>query len=560
MAGAPGLPAATATWCAAASSTRSWPRTPSTAGATLLAGHRGGRARSSTAASCAAPWCSDKDGGATAEIRARYVVVADGANSRFGRALGTFRTREWPYGTAIRTLLGDARCTPSRGSSRRSTCKDRNGNPMPGYGWIFPVGDGTVNIGVGLLSTFRDFKSVNTTHLLDAYAHRSPSDWEIDPEQPDVQADRAGGIPMGGSVGPKAGPTYLVVGDAAGSVNPFNGEGIDYAYETGRMAAEVLARGARRPATRTALQRYPKLLDEEYGQYFKVARLFARVIGRPALMRELTRVGHAQPHADGVGAADHGQPAAPRRARPGRGRLQGRRQARQARPQRLTARLGALALRMTARPRMAPQAVRMDRARWATGGTCCEVGGAERAAGADLVADRPLDHLRRGGSATPGGPRRDRRGARRSAPVRRRRRTPPAAAPRRRQRRVVALRGEVGEIRVEQRRTSHRRDDPQPCRRALGVVLDRPPDRRRPSTASSSRNCHDWNPLDASSRTRNPENSRGVIVSSTSIWATTTLRIVRIRRSVRIECDVSPASSNACRWASSCSSCLNHSS
>ena len=45
---------------------------------------------------------------------------------------------------------------------------------------------------------------------------------------------------MGGSVGPKAGPTYLVVGDAAGTVNPFNGEGIDYAYETGRMAADVL--------------------------------------------------------------------------------------------------------------------------------------------------------------------------------------------------------------------------------------------------------------------------------------------------------------------------------
>jgi flavin-dependent dehydrogenase len=95
---------------------------------------------------------------------------------------------------------------------------------------------------------------------------------------------------MGGSVGPKAGPTYLVVGDAAGSVNPFNGEGIDYAYETGRMAADVVhvALAAGDP---TALQRYPKLLDDEYGQYFKVARLFARVIGRPVLMRELTRAG-----------------------------------------------------------------------------------------------------------------------------------------------------------------------------------------------------------------------------------------------------------------------------
>ena len=227
------------------------------------------------------------------EIRARYVVVADGANSRFGRSLGTFRTREWPYGTAIRTYWESPRHAEPWIESALDV-KDRNGNPMPGYGWIFPVGDGTVNIGVGLLSTFREFKSVNTTHLLDAYAHQVADRWEINPDQPECKAT-SGRIPMGGSVGPKAGPSYLVIGDAAGSVNPFNGEGIDYAYETARMAAQVLheALDAGDP---TALQRYPSLLDEEYGEYFKVARLFARVIGRPALMRELTRAGmHSRP-------------------------------------------------------------------------------------------------------------------------------------------------------------------------------------------------------------------------------------------------------------------------
>jgi flavin-dependent dehydrogenase len=113
--------------------------------------------------------------------------------------------------------------------------------------------------------------------------------WEIDPDNPTNKAT-SGRIPMGGSVGPKWGPTYLVVGDAAGSVNPFNGEGIDYAYETARIAADVLfqAISENDPA---ALQQYQQLLDAEYGQYFKVARLFARIIGRPAIMRELSRVG-----------------------------------------------------------------------------------------------------------------------------------------------------------------------------------------------------------------------------------------------------------------------------
>jgi geranylgeranyl reductase family protein len=221
-------------------------------------------------------------------IRASYVVIADGANSRFGRSLGTARTKAWPYGTAIRTYWASPRHAEPWIESALDV-KDRQGNSMPGYGWIFPVGDGTINVGVGLLSTFKKFKDVNTTHLLDSYAHMIAERWEIDPGSPECRAT-SGKIPMGGSVFPKMGPTHLVIGDAAGSVNPFNGEGIDYAYETARMAATVL-HDALRSGDASALQQYPTLLDDEYGQYFKVARLFARVIGRPALMRELSRVG-----------------------------------------------------------------------------------------------------------------------------------------------------------------------------------------------------------------------------------------------------------------------------
>ncbi|MBX3314403.1 MAG: geranylgeranyl reductase family protein [Actinobacteria bacterium] len=230
----------------------------------------------------------DKASGRTSELRARYVVVADGANSRFGRALGTARNRSYPQGMAIRTYYE----SPLHDDPWIESCldvRDRNGSSLPGYGWIFPVGNGTINVGIGLLSTFRDWRDVNTSHLMAEWAATAPAHWKIDPDNP-VAPPTGGRIPMAGSVNPKVGPNWAVVGDAGGSVNPFNGEGIDYAYETARTVAGLLDE-AIRTGDGMALQQYPHLLDEEYGLYFKVARLFANVIGQPALMRELTRVG-----------------------------------------------------------------------------------------------------------------------------------------------------------------------------------------------------------------------------------------------------------------------------
>lgn len=224
--------------------------------------------------------------GRTTEVRARYVLVADGANSRFGRSLGTFRQRNWPYATAIRSYWS----SPLHDAPLLEAVLDlsgRDGTPLTGYGWVFPVGDGTVNVGVGVVSTSEEFRSVNTTHLLTRFASDIADRWEIEPDEV-LGPPSSGRIPTGGSVGPTAGPAHLVIGDAAGAANPLTGAGIEYALATGRMAAQVLD-VALRERNATALQRYPKMLADAYGTYFKVGRLLDRLGGRPTVMNRFSR-------------------------------------------------------------------------------------------------------------------------------------------------------------------------------------------------------------------------------------------------------------------------------
>jgi flavin-dependent dehydrogenase len=156
------------------------------------------------------------------------------------------------------------------------------GKVVPGYGWIFPLGDGRVNVGVGLLSTGGTWKGVNTTKLQEYFVAQTAEAWGLN-DATCCGPATGGRLPMGLALGPHVGANTLTIGDAAGSVNPFNGEGIAYGYETGRLAASVLGEAllANDPAL---LAHYDTLLDEAYGDYYKVARAFVRVISEPRIL------------------------------------------------------------------------------------------------------------------------------------------------------------------------------------------------------------------------------------------------------------------------------------
>jgi flavin-dependent dehydrogenase len=212
------------------------------------------------------------------EVRAAYTVVADGPNSTFGRLLGTFREPTWPFAVAeaagfesphdnapeIEIVLG---------------LTDRIGTPVVGYGWMFPTGSRSVSVGIVLNSTSPSFQVTNPVHLLERFVERRRTHWQLGDEP--LRRAAGGRIPMGASVGPLAGPTYLIIGDAAGAANPLTGMGIETALETGIMAGDVIGEAFDEDSA-TVLQQYPKLIDDRFGSYYKTGRLTARLLGQPA--------------------------------------------------------------------------------------------------------------------------------------------------------------------------------------------------------------------------------------------------------------------------------------
>lgn len=206
-------------------------------------------------------------------VSCRELIVADGARSTLGRVLGRQWHQETVYGVAGRAYLSSPRASdPWLTSDLELRAVD--GTVLPGYGWIFPLGNGEVNIGVGALATATRPAEVALRPLIKHYAALKAQEWGFEGEPRAVSSAL---LPMGGAVSGVAGPNWMLIGDAAACVNPLNGEGIDYGMETGRLAAELLGSG-------DLTEAWPALLQQHYSRGFSVARRLALLLTIPRFL------------------------------------------------------------------------------------------------------------------------------------------------------------------------------------------------------------------------------------------------------------------------------------
>ncbi len=205
------------------------------------------------------------------EVGCRQLIVADGARSSLGRKLGRRWHQETVYGVAARGYLATARADDPWLTSHLEL-RSPDGAVLPGYGWIFPLGNGEVNIGVGALSTSKRPADLALRPLINYYADLRRDEWGFSGAP---RAVASALLPMGGAVSGVAGPNWMLIGDAAACVNPLNGEGIDYGLETGRLAAELLdCCGLSQDLTHV----WPSVLQQHYSRGFSVARRLALLL------------------------------------------------------------------------------------------------------------------------------------------------------------------------------------------------------------------------------------------------------------------------------------------
>jgi geranylgeranyl reductase family protein len=213
-------------------------------------------------------------GDETLEVDCRRLVVADGVRSPLGKLLGRHWHRDTVYGVAGRSYVTSTMSDDPWISSHLEL-RGEAGEVLAGYGWIFPLANGEVNLGVGTLATAKRPADLQVRRLMATYAGQQRAVFGLGDK---LRAPTSALLPMGGAVTGVAGPNWALVGDAAACVNPLNGEGIDYGLEGGRLVAELMAGGD------DLARAWPATLDEHYGEAFSIARRLAGLVTVPRVL------------------------------------------------------------------------------------------------------------------------------------------------------------------------------------------------------------------------------------------------------------------------------------
>jgi len=233
------------------------------------------------------------------QYHAAVVVDAGGVAARLATSVGRGRKPRRPLGTAVRARIKlPTTPQPDRLEWLESHLELRDSRGlMPGYGWVFPEASNQLNVGLGAVASTAKAKQGQGRELLRRWLVTLEQRWGFT-SQDVVDQPIGAALPMAFSRQPLYAGGLVLLGDAAGMVSPFDGEGVAYAMQSARFAAEAIAQAMARPtpdSRERALRVYPARMKQDLGGYFSLGRVFVYLIEHPWVMHLCTTYGLPHP-------------------------------------------------------------------------------------------------------------------------------------------------------------------------------------------------------------------------------------------------------------------------
>lgn len=223
------------------------------------------------------------------ELEAELVVAADGAQSRFARAVGGINKEPQHYCAGLRAYFKGVKGLDDQNFIELHFIKDL----LPGYFWIFPLPNGDANVGLGVRSDVISKRKLDLKALLQNIVNEDP---RIKGRFTNAELDGpvlGFGLPLGSKKRSISGDGYLLVGDAASLIDPFTGEGIGNAMISGQKAAEVIVEALKQNNVGASfLKRYDKAVYDRMWNELALSHKLQQLVNYPWLFNLVVNKAH----------------------------------------------------------------------------------------------------------------------------------------------------------------------------------------------------------------------------------------------------------------------------
>lgn len=221
------------------------------------------------------------------QLECRFLVVADGAHSRFSRTVAGLEKDSAHHAAALRAYYRNVGDLSAEGFIELHFIRDIT----PGYFWIFPLPNGLANVGLGMRSDILAKKGLNLNKALRQIIEEHPTVSQRFKQAELIGKIQGFGLPLGSKTQSISGDHYVLVGDAGHLIDPITGEGIGNAFYSGFIAAELAEHClAENDFSAERLKAYDERVARVLGKEMKFSYRLQRLMAYPGVVNFMSKV------------------------------------------------------------------------------------------------------------------------------------------------------------------------------------------------------------------------------------------------------------------------------